>query len=513
MTPRAFPSFRIKLVLTLGLVVLADLAFWTAPGGTAVGAAALAWMAAVLAVIPAVWRDPQARVASAGAALLAAGMLDRPGVPAWALFWTALTLAVLLPRSARFDDVLRWFQRLAFHTILAQFGPLLDGLRLGRLWRKGRRGRVLPVIAALVLPVAGGALFLALFSVANPVIADLIARLRLPEFDLWRVMFWGFAAVMVWATLRPRLMRHPIRVSIARPVRPPPGVSVLSVTLSLALFNALFALQNGLDIAFLWSGARLPQGVTFAEYAHRGAYVLMATAILAGLFVLAALRPGTATAASRPIRGLVTLWVAQNVFLVASSILRTWDYVEAYSLTNLRIAALLWMGLVAVGLVLICWRLLRGHSAAWLVNSNAIAALFVLLPASQVDFSAITAAWNVRHAREVGGPGVALDLGYMRSLGPAALIPLVELEHRPLAPEFADRVAYVRGELTSDLVIRQGQWRSWSFRGQRRLARAEALLGPSPRIPLAGDRDYSAHLQSASQPAPQPAPLTSPPTR
>ena len=68
-----------------------------------------------------------------------------------------------------------------------------------------------------------------------------------------------------------------------------------------------------------------------------------------------------------------------------------------------------------------------------------------------LDFGAM-----VRHAREVGGPGVALDLGYMRSLGPAALIPLVELEHRPLAPEFADRVAYVRGELTSELQADPG---------------------------------------------------------
>ena len=37
-----------------------------------------------------------------------------------------------------------------------------------------------------------------------------------------------------------------------------------------------------------------------------------------------------------------------------SSILRLELYVEVYSLTELRIAAGIWMGLVAVGLVLIC---------------------------------------------------------------------------------------------------------------------------------------------------------------
>ena len=34
------------------------------------------------------------------------------------------------------------------------------------------------------------------------------------------------------------------------------------------------------------------------------------------------------------------LWIAQNLLLVASTMLRTLDYVEAYSLTELRIAAL-----------------------------------------------------------------------------------------------------------------------------------------------------------------------------
>src|SRR3546814_7721505 len=82
------------------------------------------------------------------------------------------------------------------------------------------------------------------------------------------------------------------------------------------------------------------------------------------------------------VRGLVVLWIAQNVLLVASSILRTGDYIAAYGLTELRIEALAWMGLVAIGLVLICWRLIRARSPRWLINANAIAALAVLVAAS-----------------------------------------------------------------------------------------------------------------------------------
>ncbi|MBP2512131.1 DUF4153 domain-containing protein [Sphingomonas sp. PvP018] len=114
----------------------------------------------------------------------------------------------------------------------------------------------------------------------------------------------------------------------------------VTLILSLVTFNTIFAVENVLDIVFLWRGAGLRSGVTMADYAHRGAYSLIVTAALAGVFVLLALRPGS-TAASRPlVRRLVTVWLVQNLLLVASSALRTLDYVDAYVMTVLRLSAL-----------------------------------------------------------------------------------------------------------------------------------------------------------------------------
>jgi hypothetical protein len=161
------------------------------------------------------------------------------------------------------------------------------------------------------------------------------------------------------------------------------------VTISLVAFNALFALQNGLDLAFLWSDAPLPEGMTLAEYAHRGAYPLILTALLAGGFVLVTTRPGTAIGESPLIRRLVYVWIGQNVFLVASTMLRTIDYIEAYLLTELRIEALLWMALVALGLVLICVRLSLGKTSAWLINANLAAAALVLAASAALDMTGL----------------------------------------------------------------------------------------------------------------------------
>src|SRR5262249_54863454 len=154
------------------------------------------------------------------------------------------------------------------------------------------------------------------------------------------------------------------------------------------------------------------------------------------------------------------------------SALRTIDYIEVYLLTAWRIAALVWMALVALGLVLICWRMLAGRSARWLINANALAATLVLTASCFIDYQAIAAPWKARHAREAGGTGTAIDLCYLREMGSPALVPLIELESRDLTGEFRDRLRAVRQGVLLEVEDRQDNWRSWSPRDARRLARA-----------------------------------------
>ena len=62
------------------------------------------------------------------------------------------------------------------------------------------------------------------------------------------------------------------------------------------------------------------------------------------------MRPGSDAERSPLMRALVFLWVGQNVLLVVSSILRLDLYVEIYLLTYWRVAAFIWMLIVAAGL-------------------------------------------------------------------------------------------------------------------------------------------------------------------
>lgn len=507
--PLSRSSFWLKAGLAVALVALADLFFvWHEPGST-VGLFAAGWLAALVLARPGLLRERRALAAVIAAAAFALVLVDRPGPLAGVLFGLTTGVAVLSARVRPGEPAWAWAQRLGVLGVVGLAGPVIDLCRLTRL-KRGPTGRsAVALIGLLIMPVVGGAVFLALFAAANPLISDFLAGLSIPALSadaLARALLWSVVAVMVLGALRPRWRRRLIALPTRGAARPSPALTT-SITWSLIVFNAVFALQNGLDIAFLWSGAPLPGDMGLADYAHRGAYPLIVTALLAGLFVLVALQPGSDTARRPLVRRLVVVWVAQNIVLVASSLLRTADYIEAYALTRFRIAAMVWMALVGVGLLLIGWRMLRDRSAHWLIDANVGVALGVLAVISVIDLGAVAAAWNVRHAREVGGRGVELDLGYLRSLGAPALVSLVELEQTTDDPDLRDRTAAVRREILAEVRRGEDPWRGGTWRDQRRLNRVDALTRARPlTAPRPGERYWDGRLA----PPPPPAPVVIP---
>lgn len=481
-------GFWFKLVLAAALVVLADVTFYQ--GGHSHGWLGL--FGAVLALaaglaLPALRRDRRALLALGVALAMAAAMaIDATTLP-FLLFWIAMGLAILLPSTGQFDDSWRWAQRLFAHGFKALFGPLIDLFKLARTYRRkpaAVRG-LHQILPALVLPLAGSAVILLLFASANPVIQRFFASLSISvptDIAFERLAFWAVVTVIVWGVLRPRRTRPYFGTFDGSGDLAMPGISPASVLISLLAFNALFAMQNAMDLAWLWGLLPLPEGMTLANYAHRGAYPLVATALLAALFVLVTLRPGSQTAASPLAQRLVILWIAQNLVLVASAMLRLYDYIDAYSLTRLRIAALAWMVLVAAGLGLILWRLLKEKSAPWLINANCAAAAALLCGYAFVDTGEVAAQWNVRHALEVDGSGAGIDLCYMAELGTSSLLPLIELEQRPLDQALVARVRLLRQmvQFRQAQLLREG---GWTLLGQQRLVRAEALVGPVRDFP------------------------------
>lgn len=365
-----------------------------------------------------------------------------------------------------------------------------------RAVRTARRGvRILPQssrsvvslvgLGAWTVPLLLGGVFVMLFSAANPLVDRWLATVDpatlLHGISASRIGLW-LGIIMLTAPLLYVTRRR--RVAKTAPVVLAPAdalgrlratfLSDAAILRSLIVFNLLFVLQSAMDLAYLWGGVTLPDGMSYAVYAHRGAYPLIVTALLAAAFVVEAIRPGSTAERSRSIRRLVYFWIAQNVLLVISSILRLDLYVAVYSLTLLRVAAFIWMMVVAIGLTLIVVRIALGYSNGWLIRANLAAAGIVLYACSLTNFASIIAHYNVDHSRQISGQGVKLDVHYLYRLGPQA-IPALD---RFIAQGWlsglndGDDIVVQRVRVRRDLLALRAQarrydWRSWTFRQER----------------------------------------------
>ena len=254
------------------------------------------------------------------------------------------------------------------------------------------------VIFDWALPVGVGALFFILFTAANPMLDKWLSAFAtidpdvLPQFE--RVMFWLLVAVWVWPLLRltpmmSRLTRvNPTSVRALRSE----FLTERSVSRALVVFNVIFLIQTTLDIGYLWGGVALPEGMTYAAYAHRGAYPLIATALLAGVFALLA-QPYLGSGVL--VRRLLYLWIAQNVVLVVSSILRLDLYVDVYGLTRLRFAAFVWMVVVALGLVLIIMQTVGQRTVGWVLQRAFGLGLLAIYLCNLVNIDGVIARHNL----------------------------------------------------------------------------------------------------------------------
>lgn len=346
-------------------------------------------------------------------------------------------------------------------------------LRHGRvLWKASERytpqGWGKRSVKGWFLPLLCSLTFIILFAQANPVIEQWVdavdMRFLSRTLDGERFWFWLTCLCACWTLIRPRIWLTK-RVTRRRSHTRHAVLWLFSgnaITRSLILFNLIFVMQTSLDILYLWGGAALPNHMSYAEYAHRGAYPLMVTALLAAIFVLIALRPDSPHESQYSVRVLVYLWIAQNIFLVISSIWRMTLYIEAYSLTYLRVYALLWMGLVAIGLGLIIARILWQRSNVWLINSNLMLTLAMLYSLSFINLGGMIAQYNVEHCKEVSGTGVMLDTYYISNIGAEALPAL--RYYRQHANTNTQDMIWVHKRINKSLYKQLRNWRGWSVK-------------------------------------------------
>jgi len=329
-------------------------------------------------------------------------------------------------------------------------------------------------VSLWLLPLGLGFVFLVLIAGANPLVEqwlDQIAQVKVTGDIASRALFWGVAGFAVFPFLMFRHLSHSGQapdpaaansrgmVAGQEPRRHGIFVNLRSVTNSLLLFNAMFLVQNLSDIAFLWGGATLPEGMSYAAYAHRGAYPLMATSVLAGLFALISRQY---TDRSGLLKLLLLVWVLQNVFLVFSALARLDLYVDVYGMTYLRVRAGIGMALVLAGMLLLLWQVWRGRTNSWMVSVFGAVLAATLYVSCFVNFAYVIARVNLTPAHQIR------DAYYLCQNTPDGVKAMLQYARSTGETVCADRAA--------DWSFAATDARDWSFRRARLAASKRDFL-------------------------------------
>jgi hypothetical protein len=378
----------------------------------------------------------------------------------------------------------------------------IDAAQWGMLCgRGGRKPATRNRFTVWVMPVVLAACFLWLFAEANPVLEKLINDFDVTDFldraDAQRIAVWLGITAACWPFIRLRIRN---RLAGHRPSATRTDHAKTwhedyfggaAIVRALCLFNIIFAVQTLMDTTYLWGKAALPNGMTLAEYAHRGAYTLIVTALLAAGFVLFATQSGRTGGESGTIRRLVLLWTFQNVLLVASSVYRLDLYVEAYALTYWRIASFIWMVLVFTGLALIFAKIALGRSNAWLMSRNLMATGIVLYGAACTNFPHLIAEFNIRAAQ--AGTTLRLDTLYLSTLGHGALTAIDDYRarrdgdgrqpRRPVFHQDDEQLEFLRYCIVQEFRRKPQGWRQWSFRLTRMRRYLASSTMDAPALP------------------------------
>lgn len=489
------------LPAAVGLGVLADLLV-RVPGRPGLNLAL--WALAGVAVLAWLLRrraEPGSRESCwllAGALGFAAALAlrDADALAVLALFSSLVLLGMAAGRAAR-----AWATRAQVGEVvvaavrvgvLCLAGPLGWGrgapadARPGGGWSRQLRTLVRGTLMALPALIVVAALLMSADAVFARVLRQVFVVDLEPLVD--HVLFAAAVAWLCAGLLRAFLVDDGVVVEGLRMPRPP--FAVAEVVVALWLLNLLFAAFLAVQLRYLFGGADLVEvvpGLTYAEYARRGFFELVATATLVVPLLLLADWAAPTDGPRGHLRATMLLLVVLLVGVIASAGYRMRLYQAAYGLTELRLYAGVFIAWLVVALGWLVLTVLRGRRerfvfGAVMAGLACVAGLHLLNPHALI----------VRVNIERAAAGAEVDATYLGSLGADAVPTLLtHLEELP-ASERCGVADMLRQRWSGE---RAGGWRTWNlgdWRARRRVAAAAGRLsacpaGSSDRDRISGD--------------------------
>ncbi len=389
-------------------------------------------------------------------------------------------------------------------------------------WRGTGRitGRVL-IGLLIALPVV--AVFGSLLSSADPIFSNQMADF-FKLFDLRRLGEYLFRLlyVLLLAYIFAGVYLHALRPSKDE-TRPQSGsvwlkpfLGWIEAGIVLALVDLMFAVFVAIQFWYFFGGQAniSTSGFTYADYARRGFFELLAVAVLSLALYLAL---ATVTRRETPFQKrsftvLSILLMAMVLIMLVSAFQRLLLYESAYGYTQLRVVThifMLWLGLLLAAAIAFELLQRRRHFGLALLLTG----LGFGLTLGFFNIEAMIAGQNVARARsgatqvasDSGVPrSLALDAVFLNSLGPDAVPTLIDEYRRPDLPQaIRDALGAGLACRTYDLIHNpvQTDWRSFNL--SKSTAANLLLAGQgewSAYHVAAGDRGLSVTVQGQELP-------------
>ena len=285
-----------------------------------------------------------------------------------------------------------------------------------------------------------------------------------------RIFFWVF---ITWISL-PFLRPSPSRgVRIWAKDIPRPDDSSASSTagiqslVTLCLLNGLFCFVNTIDAIYLWAHQTLPAGVDYKVFVHEGVTSLIVAVIFSALLLTGIFQQPRSISGSPRMRLLGSVWIVQNLILLAGVCLRLKLYIDATFLSVTRVNLIFFLLLVTIGFGFLTLYVLTGRTLGWLLHSNMLATFFLFYVIQFIDTSAFVSWFNVDLWLK-SNQTRALYVEYEEGLGTSAYGALLTVAHSGNsadAKQAGQYLASVRAQARSSLD--NTPWASWQLRDMK----------------------------------------------
>ncbi|WP_316815311.1 DUF4173 domain-containing protein [Pedobacter nyackensis] len=207
--------------------------------------------------------------------------------------------------------------------------------------------------------------------------------------------------------------------------------------ISFLVLNLLLLSLNVIDITTLWLGK--DEGLSNASYSaelHDGTNALIFSIVMAMMVILYFFRGNlNFYQKNKTIRTLAYLWIAQNIFLISSVLIRDLNYINALGLTYKRIGVLIFLLLCAIGLITVYLKVAKQKTLFYLCKVNGFAWYVLLLAFGFINWDVSIVRYNLNNRNTI-----ALDLDHLLSFSDKTL-PLLN-ENKQLLTKYLHNSSY-----------------------------------------------------------------------